>query len=65
MKESGTTTQEMEKDMNDIQIIINMRENFFKAKPMEREFILGLMGKFTMANGEEVSKKVMEFGKAS
>ena len=51
-----------EKEWKDIAMEINMKEIFIMAKLMEKEYIIGLMGKYTMENGETESKKVMECG---
>lgn len=73
MKGTGIMIFVMVKVTNDMLMEINMKGiNFYlkknivnlcKEKLMVKESILGPMVKFTMVNGKQESKKVMEFGK--
>ena len=57
--------REIKKDMSVIAMEILMRVISRKVKLMVKEYIIGLMEKYMMANGVKELKMVMECGKES
>ena len=64
-KVNGKKMKNVEKVLNNMQIKIFIRENFEKANQKDKEFIYGVMEKFTKVNGKKESKMEKEFGKES
>jgi len=64
MKGSGSMILGKEREWKDIVMETNMKEIFIMVRLMEKEFIIGLMERFTTENGEMESRKVMECGEA-
>lgn len=64
MKGNGSMILGKERVWKDIVMEINMKEIFIMVKLMEKEFIIGLMEKSMMENGEMELRKVMECGEA-
>lgn len=63
MRDVGLQIWEMEKVLNDIQMVIHTLDNLNKEKLTEKEFILGKMEKFMMENGTKAWNKDMVYGK--
>jgi hypothetical protein len=64
MKGNGSMILGKERVWKDIVMEINMKEIFIMVKLMEKEFIIGLMERSMMENGEMELRKVMECGEA-
>ena len=54
MRESGSTTREMDVVWKGIPTVIDMRAISAMESPMETEYIRGLMANFTKASGTQV-----------
>ena len=54
MRESGSTTREMDVEWKGIPMVIDMRAISAMENPMETECTRGLMAKFTKASGIKV-----------
>ena len=65
MRDIGTITKEMEKDLKDILMEILISECSKMEKHMEREFIHGPMDKFMMESGTKDLNMDMVYGKES
>jgi hypothetical protein len=62
MKGNGSMILEKEREWKDIVMETDMKEIFIMERLMEKEFIIGLMERFMMVNGEMELRKVMECG---
>lgn len=62
MKEIGKMIWEMVKDLRDTQMVTHIMDILRWEKLMEKECILGVMGKFMTVNGIKDSNMDMEYG---
>jgi hypothetical protein len=63
MRESGERTKEMDRATKSTRMELTIRASLKETNLMEKEFIIGRMGRSMMVNGFSHKSKALEFGR--